>query len=301
MKKVLILAGIFAILLASCQPQPRTVTLDLLGDLMLGRFSHPTDRSLAYLSTDLQSADLGLANLESPLGRPSDPAVPLPSGYDLCAPPENTQLLSGWGLDLLSLANNHRADCGPGGVAETARLLTAAGLSPIEPGFQPFYRQINGLELAFLAFDDVSAPIDMTTAEQAILLARADGAVVVVSVHWGVEYQSGASDRQKALAQRFAEAGAALVAGTHPHVLQPAVWLPTSHGRTLVLYSLGNALFDQPGLPDTRQSALVSVTLTARGVRTVRAVPFEIDVPRSLIVQPDARVAQQILTRLGLP
>ena len=63
--------------------------------------------------------------------------------------------------------------------------------------------------------------------------------------------------RQKELAGQFAKAGATLVVGTHPHVLQPAEWIEGSNGRMLVFYSLGNALFDQGGLDDTRQSALV--------------------------------------------
>jgi poly-gamma-glutamate synthesis protein (capsule biosynthesis protein) len=125
--------------------------------------------------------------------------------------------------------------------------------------------------------------------------------VVVVSVHWGMEYQGSASDRQEALAQQFAEAGAALIWGHHPHVLQPAVWIPTARGKTLVLFSLGNALFDQAGLPDTRQSALVLAALDANGMRSARAVPFEIDVARSLIVQPDAQIVQHILNKINLP
>ena len=138
-------------------------------------------------------------------------------------------------------------------------------------------------------------------AVRAIRLARASASVVVVSVHWGMEYQGGASDRQKILAQQFADAGADLVVGTHPHVLQPAAFIPTARGKTLVLYSLGNALFDQPGLSDTRQSALVLVTLDLHGVKSVRAVPFVIDVPHSRLVAPDPEAARQINLALRLP
>jgi poly-gamma-glutamate capsule biosynthesis protein CapA/YwtB (metallophosphatase superfamily) len=123
----------------------------------------------------------------------------------------------------------------------------------------------------------------------------------VVLIHWGAEYQAGPTDRQKALAQRFAQAGAALVVGTHPHVLQPAEWIRTARGKTLVLYSLGNALFDQPGLPDTRQSALALVSLDASGVRSVQVVSFVIDVAGSRLVAPDAETARQIHGRLDLP
>jgi poly-gamma-glutamate synthesis protein (capsule biosynthesis protein) len=166
---------------------------------------------------------------------------------------------------------------------------------------KPVYREANGLQLAFLAFDDISSYLNENAAVQAIRSARLTGALVIVSVHWGAEYQGGASDRQISLAQQFAAAGAALVWGHHPHVLQPAAWVETVQGKTLVLYSLGNALFDQGGLDDTRRSVLVVVTLDADGVTSIRIVPFEIDVVNSRIVQPDAGTAEKIQVRLNLP
>jgi poly-gamma-glutamate synthesis protein (capsule biosynthesis protein) len=283
---------------SACQPKAPTVTLALLGDLMLGRGVNPQPDSLAYLTPDLSTADLALANLESPLATflPTSDSI-----YNLCASSVRASLLPAWGLDLLSLANNHSLDCGPGGPAETHSALETAGITSIGPGMEPVYREVNGLQLAFLAFEDVSSSLDANAAVQAIRSARLTPAVVIVSIHWGAEYQGGASDRQKSLAQEFAEAGAVLVWGHHPHVLQPAQWIETAQGKTLVLYSLGNALFDQGGLADTRRSALVLVTLDADGVTSVRSVPFEIDILNSRLVQPDAWTAEKIRDRLNLP
>jgi poly-gamma-glutamate capsule biosynthesis protein CapA/YwtB (metallophosphatase superfamily) len=293
-------ALILLLLLVSCRPEASVVTLALLGDLMIGRNIDPGPASLSYLTPALQGADLSLANLESPLANTPYP-VDTGTRYNLCAPAPRANFLAAWGLDMLSLGNNHRFDCNPEGPIETVSILSNLGISPIVTGSKPVKREIHGLKLAFLAFDDVLAPMDVTAATQAIQSARVEGAVVVVSVHWGMEYQGSASDRQEALAQQFAEAGAALIWGHHPHVLQPAVWIPTARGKTLVLFSLGNALFDQAGLPDTRQSALVLVALDANGMRSARAVPFEIDVARSLIVQPDAQIVQHILNKINLP
>ncbi len=92
-----------------------------------------------------------------------------------------------------------------------------------------------------------------------------------------------------------------MLVGTHPHVLQPAAWIRTARGKTLVLYSLGNALFDQAGLPDTRQSALVVLTLNAQGVQSIRVLPFVIDPLNSLTLPPDSQTDRQIRLRLGLP
>ena len=282
--------------LTGCQPR-QTVTLALLGDLVLGRGVDPKPDSLAYLAPNLSAADLALANLESPL---SDLLPEAEDGsYNLCAWADRADLLQAWGLDLLSIANNHSLDCAPDGIAQTQSALSQVGLIAITP--EPVILKINGLQLAFLAFDDISAALDGNAAAQSIRAARATGALVVVSVHWGAEYQGGASDRQKSLAQEFTDAGASLILGHHPHVLQPAAWIETTQGKTLVLYSLGNALFDQGGLDDTRQSALVLVTLDADGVTGVRAVPFEIDVVQSRVFQPDAETAGKILDRLQIP
>lgn len=300
MKKLFTLACFILILQVSCHTSPKTATLALLGDLMLGRRVTPAPASLAYLTPQLQAADLSLAALESPLAN-YPPSTAANSGYNLCAMAPVAKVLTAWGLDMLSIANNHRLDCGPDGQYETASILSNLGLTPVGPGPESVYREINGLKLAFFSFDDILTPLDGAALAQAIRSAGANGRLVVVSVHWGLEYQAGPSDRQKALAQQFAEAGASLIIGTHPHVLQPAAWIETARGKTLVLYSLGNALFDQPGLPDTRQSALLLVSLDPHGVRSAVALPFEIDVPHSLILQPDAQTAQMIQERLQIP
>jgi poly-gamma-glutamate synthesis protein (capsule biosynthesis protein) len=106
-----------------------------------------------------------------------------------------------------------------------------------------------------------------------------------------MEYQSGASASQKQIAQALAEAGATLIWGHHPHVLQPAEWI--SDGKTLVFYSLGNALFDQYGLDSTRRSALVIVTLDFKGIQEFSVIPFLIDYRNSRV-----RKAEQADTQL---
>jgi poly-gamma-glutamate synthesis protein (capsule biosynthesis protein) len=112
-------------------------------------------------------------------------------------------------------------------------------------------------------------------------------------MHWGAEYQAGASSGQKEIAERLAEAGAALIWGHHPHVLQSSEWI--ADGKTLVLYSLGNALFDQPGLEDTRRSALVLVTLDSQGVEEISVIPFLIDVRNSRVVTAEEADTQRIM------
>jgi poly-gamma-glutamate synthesis protein (capsule biosynthesis protein) len=210
----------------------------------------------------------------------------------LCAPPGNVRYLADAGFDLLAIANNHNLDCGPDGLLETQNTLTEAGLGVIGPGPEPVHRSINGIPLAFLAFDAISG-FDLDTAIQEVKSAREAGALVVVAMHWGLEYQSGPTASQKEVAEALSEAGATLIWGHHPHVLQPAECL--NGGKSLVLYSLGNALFDQYGLEATRQSALVLVTLDANGVKEFRAIPFLIDARESRLHEPGQAEALRIM------
>jgi poly-gamma-glutamate capsule biosynthesis protein CapA/YwtB (metallophosphatase superfamily) len=294
----LFLVVVFSILLSACQTQ-RSVQLALLGDINLGRGVTPTSDSLAAISKALSGADLALANLESPLCPAGTTCLPSTTGYNLCAPAERADLLAAWGLDLLALENNHSSDCNPDGLADTRAILASAGLTGLTS--QPYTIEINGLNLTFLAFEDVTSLLDGDAAAEAIRLARASGALVIVSIHWGVEYWGAPTARQEALALEFSAAGATLVWGHHPHVLQPCSGCanPQDAGP-VILYSLGNALFDQAGLADTHQSALMLITLDESGVSEVEAIPFEIDVPHSRIRIPDETTTEEIMGRLGL-
>jgi poly-gamma-glutamate synthesis protein (capsule biosynthesis protein) len=308
-----ILRSLFSVtflLLLCIRPAEHIVTLALLGDIMLGRgiaAAHQEgdwETALAALAPTLQDADLSLANLESPLGGDIQSAYTSAqdaSGYNLCAPPESISALTAAGLDLLSLANNHNLDCGIAGLQRTSDTLASAGLIPILPGSQAVYRTVNGLKLAFFAFDDVAAPLDKNAATAAIREAHASGALVIVSMHWGVEYQSGVSRRQHALAAEMADAGAVLIWGHHPHVLQPLEWMQRRghDSPSLVAYSLGNALFDQFSPPDARRSALLLVTLDAQGVLSLSLLPIQIDPLTGCSLLADAETAQAVFHRLG--
>lgn len=286
---------------SSCKPGDSTVTIALMGDINLGRGVTPSMESFDFLGSYLSSADLALANLESPLAN-LPPLASEQKVYNLCVLDPPTKMLASWGLDLLSIANNHRYDCGPDGDYETASLLSNAGLLSIGLDSDPVRLEVNGVSLAFFAYDDISSSLDGDAAAKAVLEARENGALPVISIHWGAEYQGAPSDRQEEIAHKFEDAGAVLLWGHHPHVLQPCLGCTPAHLRgSVVLYSLGNALFDQTGLSDTRQSALVLVTLDSAGVKAVQVVPFEIDTMDSRIVAADAETTKKILERLQIP
>jgi poly-gamma-glutamate synthesis protein (capsule biosynthesis protein) len=299
MKKLPVTALLFLTLVfTSCQRNSPTVTLAFLGDLMIGRAVDPKPDSLSILKPYISMSDLVLANLESPLGiNPPE----LDSTLNLCAPSTRAILLADWGLNLLSIANNHLYDCNLQGPANTQSILESVGITPIGPSSDPLYRVVNGLPFVFLAFNDTTSPLDDKLAIKEIQIKRAGGALVIVSIHWGMEYQGGPSDRQISLAREFINAGAQLVWGHHPHVIQPAEFINSSHGPGLILYSLGNCLFDQGGLSNTRESALVMVSFNAGGVTKVGTVPFVIDMANSQLLIPNAEIAKKIRDNLNIP
>ena len=216
----------------------------------------------------IRGADIAFANLETPVAPTSgEPGRP----FRFNAPAELPAALKASGFTVLSTANNHAYDQGSAGVVETLRRLRAAQLVPVGTGStraeaeQVQVVQANGLRVAFLGFTDLyninlndkaSGPwvrgLDPAAAAAAVRAARAQADAVVVSIHWGVEYQHVPLPRQREVALQLCEAGADLILGTHPHALQPVELLEHNGHRTLVAFSMGNFVSNQDRmyLPD---------------------------------------------------
>ena len=242
-----------------------------------------------------QDRVLAFANLESPLT--AEPQVR--QGHDLRAPPAAVAALRAAGFDAVSLANNHALDAGQAGLQETVSTLCASGIVPWMDGTSsaadcgPAGVRIGALTYEGLAFDDSVVPLDIETAASAVATAARRAGVVLVSIHWGGEYQAVPSARQQAVAEALAEAGADVIAGHGPHVLQRVEWV----GETLVAYSLGNFLFDQPYPEDCRWGAILRVTL--QGGRAVAVEAFPTVAEQGRVRPADTETAADILARLG--
>ena len=269
-----------------------TVRLVFAGDVMLGRGVAALTGSdpagpLAGIRFQVGSADLALANLESPLTlRAHDPARG-PNALE--APPEAAQQLAAAGFDLMAIANNHAGDAGPATVTDTLAALDAAGLAAVGGGvsttaaFEGTLVRIHGLAVALLAFDatgsgpraGASTPgvawWDEGRARRAVEQARAAADIVAVALHGGGEYIPGTDPYLMRIGRQLAMWGADIVWGHGPHVVQPVhVIDPDGDGRpTVVATSLGNLLFDQH-LPRTREGAILEVVAGGDGVRTWR-------------------------------
>ena len=203
------------------------------------------------------------------------------------------------GFDVVSTANNHSMDRRELGADRTVDAMRAAGMpytgtrkrsEPTAPWHVS--TTTDGFKLAWLActygtngLPDPKQQVlgcweDETEIKATIRELRATPGVdaVIVTPHWGTEYSANPNRQQRDLAKRFVEAGALLVIGAHPHVLQPWEKITTSDGREgFVIYSLGNFVSGQTHL--ARRSTLmlyVGLTKTAHGtvVNGVRYTPL---------------------------
>ncbi len=233
------------------------------------------DYLFAAVADVFRRADFGFVNLETPVA-PKSSRGTRPFLFD--APPELLDALQASGIKLVSFANNHVMDQGWDGFAETLTELhehgiLAVGAAPnaqdawkpvivekdgIRIGWLGMTRWLNGNRnpenpdlphVAFLPYPGGAggAPgMDEAGALAAVRAARTQCDLLIVSIHWGVEYATEPRPDDVALAHSFLEAGASAVIGHHPHVLQPIETYRTKDGRDgVIVYSLGNFLSNQ--------------------------------------------------------
>lgn len=278
------MAGLLLAGLTSGGRDAPDVTFALAGDLNLARGAEQVHRpAWTGALTEVQGAlsgDVVLANLESPLtGQPR-----ATGGIDLRVSPGAVRALTPF--THLSVENNHALDGGPAGQAETLRVLHGQRVTPVTRA--PTYRSVRGVRVALVAYLDDGSPPPLA----AVSAARREARVVVVMPHWGAEY-AGTTARQREQARQLVQAGATLVVGSGPHVLQGSERL----GPALVLYSLGNLLFDQP-YPAAWLGAVVRVELRGGQVNAC-AVPTVTRAGR--VRRARGPEIGRALTRLGLP
>lgn len=256
------------------------------------------DSTFIAFSSFLADSDLVIANLEGPITtQPQNQP-----GYDLRSSTEALSSLKAAGITHLTIANNHIADAGTEGVKDTQRALIQNNLISIGPNPIPYFQKIHGQRIAILALNDITQPIEPQSIIEHIQQIKSQSDWLIISIHWGIEYQASPTQRQQDLASKFASAGADIILGHHPHVLQPVTRIEqtgTNH-QTIVAYSLGNALFDQPFLPDTTQSACLLLTIDKIDGIAISVFPFTINTTRGIIQTATPQEANYILERLHL-
>lgn len=291
-----------SLLQAGCQAEA-ILTISLGGDVILGRDGQAIfmDDPWGGLTPEELAADGSrnwfLVNLESPLGSLAEsPAAS--DGYNLCAPSEAAEILKFGGVDLVSTANNHQGDCLE--VDDPSKVLR--GITPIING-QPVVLESSGGTITILAADAVSKPMDMDSLLVSVAELKVKSDVLIVSLHWGVEYAGEPTPLQRDQAKQLANAGVDVLWGHHPHVLQPAEWVEAEDGthRMLALYSLGNLLTDQMMTYETRHSALVQLQFSGGEISRISFQPVALAQKsgKLVLVSPDEQEVIQISKRLG--
>jgi len=239
--------------------EPSTVTIVAVGDVMLGRMINFTsveqdDFTWAFHQTAdvLRNADLTIGNLE---GTIISDCRPTEVGLLFCADPRSVDGLLYAGFDGVSLANNHSLDKGETGFEETAELLRTGGIVPFYDD-QVMIRQINGIRIAIFGYDDESRTLP-NTAIEAIEELAPQFDIVIGMLHWGYEYRPNYSYRQGQVGRALIDAGADIVIGHHPHVVQPV----EHYNDGIIFYSLGNFVFDQMWSQETREGHILHLTM----------------------------------------
>ncbi|MGE5372321.1 MAG: CapA family protein [Solirubrobacterales bacterium] len=235
-----------------------------------------------------RSGDLVLANLEAPL---TNRSIPLAKRIAFRGDSSFAPALRRSGIDMVSLANNHTLDCGREGLEETIEAIQDAGIRFVGAGRneREAHRMRvvtrHGLRIALLGYSTfpleglvyqpdrptVSLGRDPGRVAREVRQARRKADLVIVMYHWGDEFTPKPTRLQRQLARNAIDAGADLVLGSHPHVLQP---METYRGRPIV-YSLGNFVFDHKGEAQ-RTSTIFSCELTRAGAGKIRMIPVRI-------------------------
>ena len=236
----------------------------------------------------MQEADVFMVNNEftySTRGTPTEDKQ-----YTLRAKPETVRYLTDMGVDIVSLANNHTYDYGEISLLDTIDTLESEGIPyvgagrDIEEAVKPVYFIVNDIKIGVVSATQIekldnpdtkgatetSAGVfrcwNSSRVFDVIAQTKADSDYCVVYVHWGTELMENTDWAQDELAPKLAAAGADLIIGDHPHILQKIDYI----GDTPVIYSLGNYWFNGK----TRDTGLLEVTLDLEGnTNTVRFIP----------------------------
>ncbi|TSC82755.1 MAG: poly-gamma-glutamate synthesis protein (capsule biosynthesis protein) [Parcubacteria group bacterium Gr01-1014_20] len=272
-------------------------TLIFVGDIMLGRgvewkiSKNSSDFHLPFLKVKdyLRQADLVFGNLEGPI---SDRGKNQGSIYSFRFKPEVALALKDAGFGVLSLANNHIWDWGAEAISDTLSNLAGVGIGTVgagrnyEEANQAYFYDVKNLRVAFLAYTNLYpnglaaeadssgvSDFDLEKIRERVEEVKSRADLVVVSLHWGEEYKTNASDWQKKTARSLVDAGADVVVGHHPHVPQEV----EEYEGSWIFYSLGNFVFDQGFSEETMGGMSVELKVTDKKITNVKPVKFKIN------------------------
>lgn len=261
------------------EEESEPLTLALVGDIMMDRgvrqmvYQHGggDHRYITGYLDFLKEYDVVFGNLEGPL---SDQGYDRGHLYSFRMEPEVLPALTDNNFSVLSVANNHAGDWGREAFEDTLDRLDKAGVKAVgggkdrEDAIQPVFIDKKGKTIGFVGFTDLGPRwLEAGPDESGILWADGDyhdraiseavkqSDILVVSYHYGVEYAQEPNYRQREISRRAVDLGADIVAGHHPHVIQPV----ELYEDGVIAYSLGNFIFDQYFSPETMEGLVLVV------------------------------------------
>ncbi|MFC8561252.1 CapA family protein [Peribacillus frigoritolerans] len=286
---------------ATKSDQPLTMTM--VGDVMMGRYveevteKHGYEYLFRYMKPYFTNSDYVSGNYEHTALKEE---VSNYKGADtpirLNSNTSGVEAVKDAGFSVVSLANNHMMDYEEQGLLDTIDEFKSADMHYVGVGSNTAeaknsidYADVNGVRVATLGFTDVYGKDAVSKSNKAGLLnsnpdllfemigkardaKQGNADLVVVNMHWGQEYSTSTTDRQKDLAKAIIDAGADIIIGHHPHVLQSF----DVYKDGIIFYSLGNFIFDQ-GWTRTKDSAMVQYHLANDGKATIDVVPLQIE------------------------
>jgi len=254
-------------------PDSATISLVATGDILM----HNTviaagkqgdvynyDQLFAPVKHLIEEGDYASVNLESALAGPS-------SGYtgypQFNSPDSIANSLKNTGFDLAVTASNHIMDRGFSGALRTMDVLRQAGLDTTGTFKTPKEKQtflikdIRGVKVGYLAYsystNGIPVPadkpyfynfLDRDKIITDITTLRPQVDLLVLVLHWGVEYSPYPTEQQRKLATEFFKKGADVILGSHPHVIQPMEIMKINGKDKFVIYSMGNSMGNQNGV-----------------------------------------------------
>ncbi len=300
------------------------IRLMAVGDIMLGRgvgmrLKKAGDYGIAFgkISGYLKQGDVVFANLESPITA-STHSLDNKRKIVLKGAPESVEALTGAGIDVVSLANNHMMDYYEKGLFDTIDILdknnilhTGSGRN-IDDARKPAILEKNGIKIGFLAYSDMAElvfagnpylkysaekdksgvlPRKFETIKEDVEKLRGQVDILAVSLHWGVEESFTVTPEQVEFAHKLIDDGVDVILGHHPHQFHG---IEMYKGKPII-YSMGNFLFDQND-PENMESFIMDIRYKGNKLESCTAIPVRI-LDKSYVEIQTGAAASNILER----
>jgi poly-gamma-glutamate synthesis protein (capsule biosynthesis protein) len=247
------------------------VSILFLGDMMFDRYIRQIGEKKGYsfpfqkVVSLLANNDLVVGNLEGPITNNQSVSLDSKMGeknnYIFTFDPKLAKTLAEENIKLVNIGNNHIANFGSSGIENTRDYLTQSGVDffgdPEKIDKRMTFKNVKWLNIAFVNYNQFVLNGKQKTVDDISKAKNVKADMIIIYTHWGKEFVDQPDQKIKELAHEFVDAGADLIIGTHPHVVQSK----EEYKGKMIYYSLGNFIFDQYFDPKTQTGLAVQITI----------------------------------------